>query len=311
MSGWWVASFVAHLTVGAGLSAGVQEAEIREPPSDEVRFVPPPTEAEVLESAAQEKRGSTLASRRVNAPERTTPRRDVRETQGLGGRIGARADSSAVGGSDAAAALRSRRPRQESAASLRAKARRAAARAVDAWVKGLSTGEEIPDETALAMVIERAAQTHRQATTSHRGERGRPRLAPRGAMSTVPVGDEGMGATGAPDTDRVGDTLRMDTDLIHRHPYWKAVYDKVQPLWSFPPWAEERMMQGEVHVALEFDHKTGAVHDVEVVRSSRIDDFDANVVRAVRQASPFGPVPPDAPRARRIVWPFKFSNPIF
>jgi TonB family protein len=191
------------------------------------------------------------------------------------------------------------------------KARKAAQRTLDSFVGGMTPAEAIPDAQAFVQIIERAAQTPTIADMPRIGRSGRLRRAPRIAVPERPPGDDGLGSTGAPDFTRVGKTLRMNADLMRRHPYWKEVYDRVQPLWSFPVWAEEQMLQGEVHLAFDFDPETGRAHNFEVIRRSRIDEFDANVIKAVKEASPFGRVPVDAPAATRLIWPFKFRNPVF
>lgn len=331
MSRWWVASVVLHAGAGVAVNHGWPSHEARAPesPLDEVRFLPPPIDAPRLVIPKEDDRVEAAERQRTQTetrPEHKPP--ETEPTRGLAGRVGAIAEPTQA--TLGAAPVKSQQPRRHKPARrppvtkappvktkpvpLQAadidfgKARDAAQRTLDQFVGRLTPEEAMPEEQVFASLAELAAAAPAIGDLPRVGRRGTLR---RRAVSTRPPGQEGLGATGATDIVRVGDTLRMDADLMRRHPYWKAVYDKVQPLWRFPREAEERKLQGEVHIAFRFHPETGVVTEFEVVRRSRVEGFDDNVIEAVRRAAPFGAVPADAPSAGRIVWPFKFRNPLF
>ncbi len=334
LSKWWLVSAALHLGGGAGVYLSL--ADPAPPPEveevvDTVQFLPPPTDARALETPLDDDRIEATERKRADRP--TVPERvkqPERVTHGLAGRAGPR-HSRQVKATEGAAPVRAKRvvrrrpvrvppvaktppeekrkPKPQKAPDIEyGKAKDAARRTMDQFVGHLTPEEAIPEEQAFAMIIERTAEGPIRGDLPRVGRRGKLR---RRATTERPSGDEGLGAMGAPDITRMDKTLRMDTDLMRRHPYWKAVYDKVQPHWRFPRWAEDQKLQGEVHISFRFDSETGGVSNFEVVRRSRVKGFDENVIEAVRRAAPFGRVPVDAPSATQIVWPFKFRNPLF
>ncbi len=74
--------------------------------------------------------------------------------------------------------------------------------------------------------------------------------------------------------------------------YFRGVERKVEPFWrkAFPEWAIADGRSGLVTVTIVIQ-RDGRLASVAVARSSGIDEFDRNVVAAVRRAAPFGPLP--------------------
>jgi TonB family protein len=66
----------------------------------------------------------------------------------------------------------------------------------------------------------------------------------------------------------------------------------VAPHWrdAFPDWAIAEGRSGLAKIAFSIA-KDGSVSNVRVTRSSGIAEFDANVMLAIRRASPFDPPP--------------------
>lgn len=333
ISRWWAVSAIVHVGGGAGIMmARSAEESPPEPTPDEVVFLPPPEDAPQLETPLQDDRRKAAQRRRTEVETAPRPRpANVRSARGLSGRVGPRS-TPPTPSAQGAAPVKAVRARQHKPARLppatkrqpvkdpqkpkpqRApeidygKAREAARHTLDQFVGRITPDEAIPEEQVFASLAERTARAPSLGDMPRVGRRGKLR---KRAPATQPPGEEGLGASGNPDVAQLDRTLRMDADLMRRHPYWRAVYYKVQALWRFPRWAEEMKLQGEVHIAFRFRPETGMVSQFEVLRRSRIDGFDKNVQDAVRSAAPFGRVPADAPSATRIVWPFKFRNPLF
>jgi len=91
--------------------------------------------------------------------------------------------------------------------------------------------------------------------------------------------------------------------------YFRRIYHKVHPLWSFPKQLELLLEQGDVLVQFTVV-ADGNVEDIRLRKSSGHDQFDKNVMAAIRQAAPFGPIPRGLGDRLKILAPFEFSNPI-
>jgi TonB family protein len=74
--------------------------------------------------------------------------------------------------------------------------------------------------------------------------------------------------------------------------YFQGIARKVAPHWrdAFPDWAIAEGRSGLAKIAFSIA-KDGSVSNVRVTRSSGIAEFDANVMLAIRRASPFDPPP--------------------
>jgi protein TonB len=92
--------------------------------------------------------------------------------------------------------------------------------------------------------------------------------------------------------------------------YSRDVAGRLGPLTehSFPRSAILEGRGGCVTVQLTIQ-ADGSLTGVDIVRMSGIRELDDNVVRAVRAAGPFPPLPEDAPRPFRLNVPFDFTHP--
>jgi TonB family protein len=74
--------------------------------------------------------------------------------------------------------------------------------------------------------------------------------------------------------------------------YFRGVERRLEPFWrkAFPDWAIADGRSGLVTVIMVI-RRDGTLSTVSVTRGSGIDEFDRNVVAAVRKAAPFGPLP--------------------
>lgn len=91
--------------------------------------------------------------------------------------------------------------------------------------------------------------------------------------------------------------------------YFLKIYRKVHPLWSFPKHLEIQMEQGDVLIQFTILHD-GSVEDIRIRKSSGYDQFDKNIIAAIRKAAPFGPIPRGLGNKLHILAPFEFDNPM-
>lgn len=123
-------------------------------------------------------------------------------------------------------------------------------------------------------------------------------------------GLSGSGSRSAPSGTGPGALLDVgaDSGVIG---YFRGVERKVEPFWrkAFPDWAIADGRSGLVTVTLVIQ-RDGSLASVAVHRSSGIDEFDRNVVVALRRAAPFGPLPAKllpGPQVMRMT--FDATNP--
>jgi TonB family protein len=117
------------------------------------------------------------------------------------------------------------------------------------------------------------------------------------------------GRRGVPWGGPRGSALWLNTPDARYTDYFRRIYRKVDPLWVFPKRLEIQMEQGDVLVEFTI-LSDGGVRDVRVRRSSGYDQFDRNVLAAIRKAAPFGPIPDGLGSRLRVVAPFEFANPM-
>ena len=91
--------------------------------------------------------------------------------------------------------------------------------------------------------------------------------------------------------------------------YFRKIYSRIQPLWSFPRELEIRMEQGDVLVQFTVE-QDGRVSAIRVRKSSGFPKFDKNALAAIQKAQPFPPIPNALGRRLQILAPFEFHNPL-
>lgn len=123
-------------------------------------------------------------------------------------------------------------------------------------------------------------------------------------------GPSGPGSRSAPSGTGPGTLLDVgaDSGVIG---WFRGVERKVEPFWrkAFPDWAIADGRSGLVTVTLVIQ-RDGSLSSAAVHRSSGIDEFDRNVVAALRRAAPFGPLPAKllpGPQVMRMT--FDATNP--
>jgi TonB family protein len=136
----------------------------------------------------------------------------------------------------------------------------------------------------------------------HSGVRGRaaPGAASNGAGS-------GRGATTAEVPRGPGAPA---VEASRGSPYFRRMYRQVDRVIRFPRERALRLEQGLVVARLVL-RPDGTIASIEVTKPSGYDDFDRELVRALRAAGPFGPVPTSLLRNRKqlsVLTPYEFKN---
>ena len=117
------------------------------------------------------------------------------------------------------------------------------------------------------------------------------------------------GRRGDPEGEPDGPAIWLNNPDRRYLLYFRRVHRKIQPLWTFPRNLQVLMEQGDVLVRFNIQ-ADGCVTDLRVTKPSGYPRFDRNVVAAIRQAAPFGPIPRGLGREVQVVAPFQFNNPM-
>jgi protein TonB len=122
--------------------------------------------------------------------------------------------------------------------------------------------------------------------------------------------DRGAGAGGSPLDVRAG-AGQPSTRARLQDDYFRRLHARVLERVRWPRELAVALEQGEVVVAFTL-RRDGSVAAVRVARPSGFTALDEAVLAAIREASPFGPVPESiaAGREVRVSAPFLFENPI-
>jgi TonB family protein len=137
-------------------------------------------------------------------------------------------------------------------------------------------------------------------------------------------GVKGARRAGAPGLSTTMDTAASRANLApgtgpialrasRQDPYFRRMYQRLDRAIVFPRELAIALEQGEVVVAFQLRVTDGAIHQLEVVKSSGFAEFDDELLRALRATAPFGTVPA-ALRGRadhlRVTAPYWFRNTV-
>lgn len=86
------------------------------------------------------------------------------------------------------------------------------------------------------------------------------------------------------------DTISLNTDDLKYFSYMLKLKNKIEYIWRYPQAAAERGIQGDLLLSFTI-HRDGGVSDVRVVSTSGYEILDLEAVRAIKEASPFAPLP--------------------
>jgi TonB family protein len=90
--------------------------------------------------------------------------------------------------------------------------------------------------------------------------------------------------------------------------YYSRLPKKVNWEAAFPQWAIARGLGGLAVVELTLD-QSGGVLSLRIVRPSGFEEFDRNLLSAIRRDAPYGPLPPAAGGSLRVRIAFDATNP--
>ncbi len=134
-----------------------------------------------------------------------------------------------------------------------------------------------------------------------------------GAAALTPPGRDGQerqdreGARAAPSGEHEGAGLSLAADTGFAR-YTQHLLDQIDWGRAFPTWAVARGIGGLTVVALSVDQQ-GRVIAVSVVRPSGIDEFDRNLVTAIRRDGPYGALPKPLGSSLTVRIAFDATNP--
>jgi TonB family protein len=120
-------------------------------------------------------------------------------------------------------------------------------------------------------------------------------------------GLEGEGARSAPSGEHEGPGLSLAADTGFGR-YTQHLLEQIDWERAFPTWAVARGIGGLTVIALSVDHQ-GRVLAVSVVRPSGIDEFDRNLVTAIRRDGPYGALPKALGSSLTVRIAFDATNP--
>ncbi len=120
-------------------------------------------------------------------------------------------------------------------------------------------------------------------------------------LSAKPGGLPGLPFADAKSLDRLAkvfsdqeqvpkDTISLNTDDLKYFSYTLKLKNKIEYIWRYPQAAAERGIQGDLLLNFTIQ-KDGHVSEVKVVSTSGYEILDQEAVRAIKEASPFAPLP--------------------
>ncbi|MCA9773079.1 MAG: TonB family protein [Myxococcales bacterium] len=179
------------------------------------------------------------------------------------------------------------RPQSQTKQAAKAEAKEPAAAPTDQQprLKSYAEGEWIASAKPTQEVVERRSRE----TSERRAEEPGPSLRdllPTGAQ-LARVAPPGGRNEYLPELEP-GDATRMNTREFKHYGYYIKLRDKISLAWDFPREGQGRDGRVAVKISINPD---GTLKDVEMVKSSGFEPFDAEALEAVRTGAPFGPTP--------------------
>lgn len=97
-----------------------------------------------------------------------------------------------------------------------------------------------------------------------------------------------------------GDRVDMNTTSFKYISYFSGLRKQIELVWIYPSEAIQRGLQGAVQLEMTIE-KDGRVSRVRIVESSGYQTLDDNMVRTIKSASPFAPLPKAWGKERLVV----------
>jgi protein TonB len=97
-----------------------------------------------------------------------------------------------------------------------------------------------------------------------------------------------------------GDRVDMNTTSFKYISYFSGLRKQIELVWIYPAEAIQRGLQGAVQLEMTIE-KDGRVSKVKLVESSGFQTLDDNMLRTIKSASPFAPLPKAWGKERLVV----------
>jgi protein TonB len=97
-----------------------------------------------------------------------------------------------------------------------------------------------------------------------------------------------------------GDRVDMNTSSFRYISYFTGLRKQIELVWIYPADAVQRGLQGAVQLEMTIE-KDGRVSKVRVIESSGYATLDENMLKTIKLASPFAPLPKGWGKERLIV----------
>ncbi len=97
-----------------------------------------------------------------------------------------------------------------------------------------------------------------------------------------------------------GDRVDMNTTSFKYISYFSGLRKQIELVWIYPAEAIQRGLQGAVQLEMTIE-KDGRVSKVRLVESSGYETLDDNMLRTIKSASPFAPLPKAWGKQRLVV----------
>ena len=97
-----------------------------------------------------------------------------------------------------------------------------------------------------------------------------------------------------------GDRVDMNTSSFKYISYFTGLRKQIEMVWIYPSEAVRRGLQGAVQLEMVIE-KDGRVSRVRIVQSSGYTSLDENMVKTIKLASPFAPLPKTWGKERLVV----------
>jgi protein TonB len=86
--------------------------------------------------------------------------------------------------------------------------------------------------------------------------------------------------------------LSFDTSEFKHRGYMKMLKGRIEDIWKYPKEAARRGISGDLYVSFTI-RRDGKLEEIEIVRTSGHSFLDEAVMKAIRKAEPFWPLPKD------------------
>ena len=164
------------------------------------------------------------------------------------------------------------------------------------------TASEIPKKTTKHAIVPRviaAPGELKTPTTPQKTETAYEKLLPQ-KRDDVFAPDSGGFVEPLDKTIAEGDRVDMNTSSFKYISYFTGLRKQIEMVWVYPSEAVRRGLQGAVQLEMVIE-SDGRVSRVRIVQSSGYTSLDENMVKTIKLASPFAPLPKNWGKDRLVV----------